>query len=601
MDLDDRLKSVLVGTGRAVLVPLVTTVAFLVGLTAWGRRAHDPAVMVAPDADPETMEALEQETSTLDLFVGATSHVTGESAWSMVLSALPETILLVFLSTVPIAVVALPIIAAGLVDERIPRGLGLPGGWLLAGIPAFVLATIALFLGVRFGPIQTTSPEGLSRIVPALVVAIVVLGIGLRTVARHPDPRSLFWDPRPLVQDGWMAGVWFVGAIVVVETLFLIDGVGRLWIDAIVQRDVAVVVPATLVLCLPLLWLGGVRELAWGWGAANDHRGGIESTRSSSYGDVTQRPVSTTLADESGVTSRSIEPPTGVASTDPEDRSSDGTPEIPPGPTERSQDQTGTDRDVAGDPSIDGSTGSRTDSPGDRSPVATGLRYGRLVAGLLGIGGLALFGLVGIALFEPNLLEDRLPYLTPLNVLGVAGVLLYAAVLAVVVGSTMGAVLGIVAARLPGVGTLTRLLVDPLGNLPLLVVVVLGIVGTGMLSLDSRGRFVLLGGLFAGAMIVPLVLRDVERAASSPDPASWPRVGTAALGTAFTASAVFTFVLGQVALLGFATAEVGNTLHVLEHLRTLGVRHLIGVIFAASAPALVLGLLGENLRDLAGA
>ena len=209
-----------------------------------------------------------------------TSLRTGEPVGELILDRLPATVELAFLATLVSLLVAIPagLLSAvgrnGVVDAvaRIAALIGL-------SIPNFLLGTLLiLFVSLRWPVLPTTGFEplgdGLGDNVRSLVLPTISLGALLAASIMRMTRSALLEELRkdylttarakglsgravvlghalrnalvPVVTVVGIQTGYLLGGTVIVEQLFAIPGVGRLALDAVLQRDYPVVQGTTL-------------------------------------------------------------------------------------------------------------------------------------------------------------------------------------------------------------------------------------------------------------------------------------------------------------------------------------------------------------------
>ncbi|WP_435332949.1 hypothetical protein [Haloarchaeobius sp. TZWWS8] len=182
-----------------------------------------------------------------------------ESAWSVVGTTVADTGTLVVLALVLAALVAMPLVLLARQGNELAGRIAGYVGALPTHVWSFAFFALVVNDVVQF-PRRPIPADPLSMAVPALVLALP-LGTGLAGLLVRDE--SLAGGRRQRLLEGSLRASWFVGAVVVVENLFGVSGLGYLWIRALGTGDVPVFVAATLSLTLPLLFLGLVRDLVW--------------------------------------------------------------------------------------------------------------------------------------------------------------------------------------------------------------------------------------------------------------------------------------------------------------------------------------------------
>lgn len=205
---------------------------------------------------------------------------TGDSAWSMVASALPATLILAGVA-LTLAVVLALIVALMSVQTRLPRLAGLVATLPSLGIavPAFLVGLLLIHVfAMRLGWFPVVGGEGLSGLVlPAVTLALPVgapiAQLLVRNLSREMDApyvsvlraqgASTMWILRRNALKNaclpalTIAGLTFghlLSGTVIVETVFSRSGLGRLTETAVRNQDLpliqAVVVMGAIVFSL---------------------------------------------------------------------------------------------------------------------------------------------------------------------------------------------------------------------------------------------------------------------------------------------------------------------------------------------------------------
>ena len=204
-----------------------------------------------------------------------TSIVTRGPVIDEILYRLPLTLELGLLALILIAVVGFPLgILSGMFHSSWTSQIGRHASTLLMSIPNFVLGSLLLYifsvnaLGLKAGGWSPIS-EGLLQnlqyaILPAFTLSITGLGLVLATarssvlgvmgqdhilaaVSRGLKPRDIFSRHIfrnaliPVVTIFAIIAGYLLGGTVLVETVFSLDGVGRLLVNSILRRDYPVV------------------------------------------------------------------------------------------------------------------------------------------------------------------------------------------------------------------------------------------------------------------------------------------------------------------------------------------------------------------------
>lgn len=215
-----------------------------------GQRA--PEAMVAAVGAPDFFEVLGR-VLVLD-FGESLVIVRGVPVWKVLGQRLGATVLLTVEAVALAGLVAAAFVALSGADLRdVAHALG-----YLGAVPAFGWAFLWFYLGTEgVAPMPAFGRGDLGGVLPGAVVLALVAGAALgRAAARDADRRA--W-----LLDGWLSAAWLVGGLVVVEQVFAIPGVARLWLRAVVNGDAPLFFGATAVLALPLILASALREAAW--------------------------------------------------------------------------------------------------------------------------------------------------------------------------------------------------------------------------------------------------------------------------------------------------------------------------------------------------
>lgn len=264
------------------------------------RLSGDPAAVLAgPGAGPDQIELVRHELG-LDRplwtqfreFLGdmvtlrmGDSLINGQPALGLVLQRLPATLLLTLSTLVTVLVVAVPVgCLAAVYHRRLP-------GWLIAGGTALAQATPNFLLGAgliwffaeRLGWLPTYgSGTAASLVLPTITlaaftgarVARVVRGDMLETfgadwirtayakgappgrVVRH----ALRYAGLPALALLTVEVSYLVSGAVVVESLYAYEGIGKLLVDAVFNRDYPVVQTTVLTVAIGVVVIGALGE-----------------------------------------------------------------------------------------------------------------------------------------------------------------------------------------------------------------------------------------------------------------------------------------------------------------------------------------------------
>ncbi len=224
---------------------------------------------------------------------------TGRSVGREILRTLPVTAELAFLSIAISLLVAIPI---GIVSAVWRNSLFDYSGRLLAmvglSVPEFALATVALLvlsLHVGWVPSLVYVPlwEEPWRNLGTLAVPSLILGFGLAAVTMRMTRSAMLEVLRedyvrtarskglpevavivrhalknafnPIVTIIGVQARRLIGSTVVIETIFALPGIGRLTIDALLNRDFTQLQGCILVIALAVVLLNLLVDLSYAW------------------------------------------------------------------------------------------------------------------------------------------------------------------------------------------------------------------------------------------------------------------------------------------------------------------------------------------------
>ncbi|MFD1645075.1 hypothetical protein [Haloarchaeobius litoreus] len=259
-DIDDRI----VGVGVAFVTTLWSWVVFSATMALFsGDRAT--AAILGPNSTPAMYDRVGPQipgywgtfvrTLTLD---GRQSWVIQQGApgWELVGQSAGRTMKLVVVALVLALLIAVPLVVLSQVDvgRRAVAGFS-----LLGGIPTFIWCLFALDFAKHPGShiMPRTYAE---MLVPGATLAIP-LGLGLTRIVSRYDVTDVRTMVRDVLLDGWLYVVWIPGALVVVETVFAVNGVFYLWFQALVQGDFPLFTLLSSVLVAPVLFCAFVRDV----------------------------------------------------------------------------------------------------------------------------------------------------------------------------------------------------------------------------------------------------------------------------------------------------------------------------------------------------
>jgi peptide/nickel transport system permease protein len=289
--------------GPAALTRLgcLAAVVATVGLLPW-LSGRDPALTVlrARSAEQEpTPEALAAVRRDLGLDAGPLAllgdwaaglpHGDLGTSWVSGTEVLPSVVagLRVSLGLMGAALGVAVLLAVALVAPVLVRGRGSAGGFaaMLAAVPEFLLATVALLVGgVWLGWLPTSGWQGPRYMVlPALALGVPAGGLLGRLVAEAlPAVLAERWVELwrgagvsrtriaaaalrrvlpPLVPQFGMAAVGLTGGAIAVETVFAVPGIGRTALGAAKSQDLPLLQGAVLALLLLGLVAGAAAAL----------------------------------------------------------------------------------------------------------------------------------------------------------------------------------------------------------------------------------------------------------------------------------------------------------------------------------------------------
>lgn len=171
-----------------------------------------------------------------------------------VLETAPVTFQLLTVAAGLALFLAVPVVALAQVAEarRAAAALG-----LLAAVPAVSL----VFLLVGVDPARTVEAGDFGGLLLPAVALALPLGVGLARLATLDTAGDPVRAARDLLLEGWLYVLWLPGALFVVETFFLVDGVTGLLDESLVQPHLAYLVQSTSLLVLPVLVVGCLRDL----------------------------------------------------------------------------------------------------------------------------------------------------------------------------------------------------------------------------------------------------------------------------------------------------------------------------------------------------
>lgn len=226
-----------------------------------------------------------------------TSNLSFKPVNDLVLAALPPTLQLALMSLVLSVIVAIPI---GLLlaqhsgrwwtrpaSALVTVGISVPGFWVGLMLIVFFAVTLRILPSGGFVPLSKGLAGNLrSMVLPTLTLAIYLIpslvrfvrvtattilredyidtarakGVGrLRILIKHVAPNTLITT---LTYIGLQLGVLISGAIVV-EIIFSIPGLGRLGLNAVLNRDYPVIQGVVLVAAIGYVVVNLIIDLAY--------------------------------------------------------------------------------------------------------------------------------------------------------------------------------------------------------------------------------------------------------------------------------------------------------------------------------------------------
>lgn len=227
-----------------------------------------------------------------------TSLVTRKPVLSEITQRLPLTFELAALALGFITLVALPLgCLSGLFHQNWTSQLGRHASTILMSIPNFVLGSIFLFVFTKnqiwlkaggWVPISEGLAQNLSHaILPAFTLSITGLGLILATargsvlgvmgqdhilaaVSRGLKPSNIFSrhilrnSLIPVLTIFAIVAGYLLGGTVLVETVYSLDGVGRMLVNSITQRDYPVVQAGVILTATVFVLVNTISDLLYG-------------------------------------------------------------------------------------------------------------------------------------------------------------------------------------------------------------------------------------------------------------------------------------------------------------------------------------------------
>ncbi|MEZ5870283.1 MAG: ABC transporter permease [Nitratireductor sp.] len=228
-----------------------------------------------------------------------TSIVTRGPVIDEVVARLPLTLELASLALIMIAFVGFPLgVVSGMFHGSAVSQTGRHASTLLMSIPNFVLGTVFLYLfsvyslGLKAGgwsPMSDGLLENLRHaLLPSFTLSITGLGLVLATarssvlgvmgqdhilaaVSRGLEPRAIFTrhifrnSLIPVVTIFAIVAGYLLGGTVLVETVFSLDGVGRLLVNSIIRRDYPVVQTGVILTAAFFVLMNTIADILYGF------------------------------------------------------------------------------------------------------------------------------------------------------------------------------------------------------------------------------------------------------------------------------------------------------------------------------------------------
>ena len=271
-----------------IVFPTLLAIIFIV-FGIMNLTPGDPAqVMLGPQATPEAIKKLNHElgfdrpflvrygTYVVKLFEGdmGKSYTTGRSVFGEIASRFPTTVKLATFAIFLSVMIGVPLgILAAVKQYSVYDIIGTSAAMFMASMPGFWFGLMAILLfGLKLGWLPSNgSDTWVHYLLPAFTLAIPVSASLLRltrttmleTVRQdyvrtarakgQTEKKVIFHHALknallPVVTVAGMEFGWLLGGAVVVETVFSINGVGKLIIEAIRMKDVPQVTGCALFL-----------------------------------------------------------------------------------------------------------------------------------------------------------------------------------------------------------------------------------------------------------------------------------------------------------------------------------------------------------------
>jgi peptide/nickel transport system permease protein len=297
----------------AALVPILIGVSIAVFLLVRVMPGNFAQVMLGPDATPEQVQSLEHEYGLdkpvfeqyVDWIKGAShgdlgrSYIQGQGVAHEIVSRLPITGELLIMTIAATAILGLAIGVVSAMNHRRPLDSILRGVSILGmSVPAFWVATLVVLLPSLFfsyappfkhvgffenpwdnlreyGPpalvLGFASACGLARIVRGSVLGVLgqdfmrtarAKGLNERLVVRR---HALGNAMLPIITILGIEAATLMGGTVIIEQVFALNGLGRLFYESVLMRDYPVIQAMALYTAVVFVVLFLVIDLMYAW------------------------------------------------------------------------------------------------------------------------------------------------------------------------------------------------------------------------------------------------------------------------------------------------------------------------------------------------
>lgn len=271
-----------------IVFPTLLAIIFIVFGTM-NLTPGDPAqVMLGQKASPEAIAKLNHELGfdrpfiirygdyVVKLFQGdmGNSYTTGRSVFDTIVSRFPTTVKLAAFAILLSVIIGVPLgILAAVKQYSVYDILGTSAAMFMASMPGFWFGLMAILLfALKLGWLPSNGVDTWQGyILPALTLAVPVAAALLRMTrttmletirqdyvrtarAKGQTEKKVIFHHAlknallPVVTVAGMEFGWLLGGAVVIETVFSINGVGKLIIDSIQMKDVPLVTGCALFL-----------------------------------------------------------------------------------------------------------------------------------------------------------------------------------------------------------------------------------------------------------------------------------------------------------------------------------------------------------------